>query len=118
MQPVRDINCGDDSTFKTNMNFKPFIDTPQQDFELHSTTINNQSVAPSNIQGFNTQLKGNNLELEICDNCKATDLITRKQKSCVTKTDACRDKISEACDSHTTARVSNPSSDTLRVLPT
>ena len=100
------------------MNFKPFIDTPQQDFKLHLTAINNQSVAPSNIQGFNTQLKGNNLEFEKCDNCKATDLIIGKQKSCVTKTDACHDKISEACDSHTMARVSNPSSDTLRVLPT
>ena len=115
---MRDINCGDDSTFKTNMNFKPFIDTPQQDFEQHSTTINNQSVAPPNIQGFNMQLKGNNLELEKCDNCKATDLIPGKQKSRVTKIDALRDKISEEHDSHTMARVSNPSLDTLRVFPT
>ena len=105
--------CGDDSTFKTDMNFKPFIDTPQQDFELHLTAINNQSVAPSNIQGFNTQLKGNNLEFEKCDNCKATDLIPGKQKSRVIKTDVCYDKISEAHDSHTTARISNPSPDTL-----
>ena len=64
------------------------------------------------------QLKGNNLELEKCDNCKAIDLIPGKQKSRVTKTNACRDKISEAHDSHMTVRVSNPSLDTLRVLPT
>ena len=27
-QPMRDINCGDDSPFKIDMNFKLLIDTP------------------------------------------------------------------------------------------
>lgn len=117
-QSTQDNNCGANFVFKSVLNSKPFTDTLQQEFELHSTTINNQSVAPMDIQGFNAQLKEIDLELEKYDNCEAKKFISRKHRTRANKLDARHDNPSEACDCQTMARVPTSSVDMLRVLQT
>lgn len=117
-QSTQDNNCGENFVFKSVLNSKPFTDTLQQEFELHSTTINNQSVAPMDIQGFNAQLKEIDLESEKYDNCEAKKFISRKHRTRANKLDARHDNPSEACDCQTMARAPNSSLDMLRVLQT
>ena len=78
-------NFGDYSTFKPVFNTNSITDTPQKEFELHSTTINTQSVVFTNHQGFNAQLKEIDMELAKHDNCKEAGINPNNHKPHATK---------------------------------
>ena len=103
---VRGNNCEDNLVLKSGVNTKTFTGTPQEEFELQSTTIIDQSISHTDSQGLNMQLKEIDTDLEKIDISKVTKLIPNKLKSRAFNSTALHHNLSEAHDSQQTARVS------------